>query len=79
MSNFIHGHRAVWSGAYNSWGCMKRRCRDATNPAYGGRGISYDPRWEKFEAFYNDMGDRPLGHDLSRKDQNANYSFENCF
>lgn len=78
---FIHGQRAAWSGAYNSWRCMKQRCDNpkAMNyKAYGGRGIKYDPRWKNFEAFYNDMGDRPLGHDLSRKDQNTDYTFENC-
>ena len=82
MSNFIHGGRSKgFSGAYNSWRCMKRRCDDSKYEGYknyGGRGIRYDPRWAKFEAFLNDMGERPPGYDLSRLDQDGNYTFSNC-
>lgn len=60
---------------------MKQRC---TNPnadnyaRYGGRGISYDPRWKSFEVFYNEMGDPPSGHELDRKDPDGNYYMDNC-
>lgn len=68
--------------SYNSWYGLKRRC-DCPNQTgyerYGGRGISYDPKWETFEGFYEDMGDRPGdNYDLDRIDNNGNYCKENC-
>jgi len=81
----IHHQRSKnnWTPAYNSWRCMKQRCNNKKHPSwsrYGGKGISYDPRWETFEAFWNDMGDPPKRGkwDLSRKDHNLSYSLENC-
>jgi hypothetical protein len=68
--------------SYNSWYGLKRRCRCPKQTGYeryGGRGISYDPKWETFEGFYADMGDRPgRGYDLDRIDNNGNYCKENC-
>lgn len=72
--------------AYVSWMGMKQRCnyvKGKDYPRYGGRGITYDPRWEKFEEFYIDMGDPPTdwkGERLSldRIDNNANYTKLNC-
>lgn len=61
---------------------MKARC---TNPLrdgyqnYGGRGISFDPRWATFEAFLEDMGPRLTGHDLDRyPNPDGNYCLDNC-
>lgn len=67
--------------AYTSWSAMKTRC---TNPNhnrfefYGGRGISYCDRWESFENFFEDMGERPEGFTLERKDGDLDYCPENC-
>lgn len=67
---------------YNAWRNMKARC---TYPDfieyehYGGRGISFDPKWQTFLGFWEDMG--PTYFDslsLERKDVNANYSKANC-
>ena len=66
---------------YDSWQAMKERCRNPKTPGfenYGGRGISYDPRWEDFRAFYADMGERPEGTSLDRIDVNADYHKDNC-
>ena len=46
---------------------------------YGGRGISYDPRWESFEVFWEDMSEGYSEHlELDRIDPNGNYCKENC-
>jgi hypothetical protein len=34
--------------------------------------------WMKFENFYADMGDRPSGMSLERKNVNSNYAPSNC-
>ncbi len=88
MSSFIHGHRRRprsssngFTPTYNSWRAMKARCDNPRNcryANYGARGISYDERWASFEAFWDDMGDRPLGKNLGRRDADLNYTKDNC-
>lgn len=67
---------------YTAWLGMVRRCTKPTHPAwndYGGRGISVCTRWNRFEAFVQDMGERPTdGHTLDRRDNNSGYSPDNC-
>lgn len=66
---------------YMIWGSMINRCKNTTSQAYcyyGGRGIKVCKRWEKFENFFEDMGLPPLGMTLDRKNNNKNYSPDNC-
>ena len=67
---------------YRSWCQMWRRCRNpkAANYAiYGGRGITVCMRWERYEAFLEDMGRKPSArHTLDRKDSDGNYTPRNC-
>ncbi len=67
---------------YWSWYSMKTRCGNpnhADYPNWGGRGITYDPHWECFLNFLEDMGDRPSKkHCLERVDNEKGYSKENC-
>lgn len=66
---------------YTSWYSMKQRCDCPNRPKYehyGGRGISYDPKWSEFENFLKDMGERPFGMSLDRIDIDGNYNRENC-
>lgn len=75
-------HGLAGTRLYKIWQNMKRRCdspKAAMYPHYGGRGITYDPAWVKFEAFLKDMGST-YKDDLTieRVDINKNYCKENC-
>ena len=66
---------------YHSWEQMKQRCLNPNKDNYkyyGGRGIIVCDRWLKFENFLEDMGERPVGLTLDRKDSNGDYRLGNC-
>ena len=83
MTVLKHGMSRPASRApeYRSWESARSRCRNPRNPDYayyGARGISVDPRWDSFVVFFADMGPRPAGTTLDRKDTNGNYEPGNC-
>jgi len=63
---------------------MLKRCYGETDPHYknyGGRGIKVSERWrgpKGFTNFVTDMGERPSGLTLDRKDNDGNYEHNNC-
>src|SRR3990167_6267407 len=66
---------------YSTWTAMRHRCQSKKCKEYknyGGRGIEICERWNKFEHFYADMGDKPKGMTLERKNNNLGYSPDNC-
>ena len=79
-ANYTHGMTST--AEYSIWASMKYRCNNPGCDAYesyGGRGITYDPAWEKFENFYSDMGQRPsYEYTLERENNELGYSKTNC-
>jgi hypothetical protein len=74
-------HRKCNTNTYRTWKSMIQRCTNSNftkYPRYGGRGITVCDEWKTFSRFYEDMGDRPIGFQLDRIDNNKGYSKGNC-
>ena len=75
---------------YYIWAGMKHRCNNKNEIGYknyGGRGITYQPSWEDFQNFYEDMYLSYCKHaeqfgenntSIDRINNNGNYTKENC-
>jgi hypothetical protein len=75
-------HPAAHTSDYVTWRKMVARCGDPYNrrwSRYGGAGINVCERWRTFDVFRRDMGPRPNGHVLARRDRTGGYTPENCF
>jgi hypothetical protein len=75
-------YRKGRGSVYGIWMAMKQRCY---NPKahdyrlYGARGIRVCNRWlDSYAAFFEDMGPKPIGKSLDRKNNDGPYSPENC-
>jgi hypothetical protein len=74
-----HGHTTKsqhYSPTYNSWRGMIDRCKPSQK--YGQLGITVCQHWTVFANFLADMGERPKGHELDRKNPLGNYTKDNC-
>lgn len=81
-----HGHTSLAEGrrtsTYTTWEAMRRRCIDEKHDNfanYGGRGIKVCDRWLMFENFLADMGERPFGKTIDRREADGDYEPGNCF
>jgi hypothetical protein len=78
-----HGHSTSrqLTKVYVTWRHMLQRCNNTRHKDYknyGGRGIKVCERWLDFENFFADMGQRPVGKTIDRKDNNKGYYKKNC-
>ena len=81
--NTTHGHATHGiSPTYHTWSGMIARC---TNPKhrdykrYGKRGITVCERWlNSFADFLADMGEKPEGMSIDRRNTDGNYEPDNC-
>lgn len=79
-----HGHTRGYkrSPTYSSWSAMLQRCLNPNNNrfyAYGAKGVKICDRWLSFEDFLADLGPRPKGYTLGRKDDTGNYEPGNAW
>lgn len=74
-------HGKSKSPEYFAWAAMVQRCTNSKSASfkyYGGRGITVDESWLKYENFLKDMGPRPNGKTLDRIDNDGPYCLSNC-
>lgn len=60
---------------------MRTRCLNPNSDGYadyGARGITVCSRWDSFEAFVADMGERPDGTTIDRIHNDRGYEPDNC-
>jgi hypothetical protein len=74
-------HGMSGTTTYNVWRGMIQRCQDPARKdyyRYGGAGVTVCERWQSFNNFLADMGERPEGLTLDRIDNAKGYSPDNC-
>lgn len=79
---YKHGHNQTNSPTYRVWIRMRQRCNDENcrdyKEWYGSKGVSVCKRWDNFELFLLDMGERPEGASIDRINNRLGYSKKNC-
>lgn len=74
-------HGMSYTSEYAAWKSMRARCagrKPKWAKDYVDRGITVCDRWALFANFYADMGPRPEGHSLERKNNDKGYEPDNC-
>jgi len=75
---FKHGHWLAHPVEYQAFKDAKKRCTNPKNANwdnYGGRGIKF--LFTSFEQFFTELGPRPEGMTLDRKENDGNYESGN--
>lgn len=75
----VHGQS--YTATYRIWCSMRSRCSDKNSPKYkdyGGRGITVCERWNSYENFLEDMGEKPQGMSIDRINNAGSYDPTNC-
>lgn len=75
-----HAHRGKHTPTYRIWLGIRYRCRHKGKPNYDylPAGAEVCERWNSYENFLADMGERPAGMSLDRVDNTKGYSPDNC-
>lgn len=77
-----HGRSRKKDPTYKAWVHIRYRCNNKNSSGYkyyGAKGIKLCDRWESFENFLADMGDRPSRqHSIDRIDPRGDYTPSNC-
>ena len=66
---------------YDTWTNMRSRCENPKATAfhkYGAKGVRVCERWQAFENFLADMGERPGNLTIDRIDNSRGYEPGNC-
>lgn len=74
-------HGMSKSPTYTTWRSMKERCekpRHSSFEHYGARGVRICDRWQSFDNFLADMGERPRGTSIDRINTYGDYEPSNC-
>ena len=77
----VHGYAGKKKSlTYRSWCLMRSRVKDVHKwKWYGAKNITVCARWDSFENFLADMGERPSrAHTLDRINPDGNYEPHNC-
>ena len=78
-------HGMAGTPVYLVWQTMRNRCHNPKVKSYkdyGARGIRVCDDWNRsdgFEAFMRDMGPRPDGYQIERRQNDGDYEPSNCF
>jgi hypothetical protein len=81
FKKIVTTHGRHTNPSYSVWRGIRRRCKEKNHPSYryyGAKGITYCERWESFENFFNDMGEKPEGFQIDRINNEGNYEPSNC-
>lgn len=74
-------HGLSQTATYRAWISMRQRCNNPAAAGYsqcGGRGVRICARWRLFSNFLADLGPKPAGHILDRRDPEGDFRPENC-